>query len=290
MKDSFNQLKYSTIIICGIVRNCGKKLENNILFLNAICNIAKEYHVIIYENDSFDKTKKILSDWSRTRKNIYISLNNTADNETIPRWDTVSGNPYFSFKRISKMASLRNKYMEVIDKLEITGDYLIVVDLDVIDIDLDGFLSSFNSKEDWDAVTAYGYLRMPFFKRIYYDAYALIECGLADKKQTLKTMEESRRRMSNLNRNQPWIKVFSAFGGLAIYKFRAIKDIRYEPFPNEDKYVEVKCEHYSIYYKMRLRGFDKVYINPNMLIEYKKITLFEIPKYLMARFHRSRKD
>ena len=51
--------------------------------------------------------------------------------KTIPSDSSVNCNPFFSKKRISKMAFLRNKYMEVIDQLNLNADYLMVVDLDV---------------------------------------------------------------------------------------------------------------------------------------------------------------
>jgi hypothetical protein len=53
--------------------------------------------------------------------------------------------------------------------------------------------------------------------------------------------------------------------------------------PNDDTYVESKSEHYSIYYKMRARGYDKVYINPAMAIKYQSFSILKIPAYLSRR-------
>ena len=64
----------------------------------------------------------------------------------------------------------------------------------------------------------------------------------------------------------------------------AVKGLRYEVYDNEDPRVEVKCEHYSIYKQMKERGYDKVYINPQMRIKYQEVNLKTITKYLKNKW------
>ena len=270
----------STIIICGIVRNAEKGLINNIPIINSLCEYFVDYKVIIYENDSLDRTKELLLEWqNKNPEKIHVSINNTDAAQTIPSTVSVNSNPFFSRKRIEKMVTLRNKYMEYIDKRGWEADYLMVVDLDVAQLNLQGILSSFKAKYEWDAVTAFGYSTSPKLKRRYHDTYALTLWN--DKTpQTENKIKKLSDKLGKLKSTDDWVRVDSAFGGLAIYNYSAIKGIKYQILGNEDKRVEVKCEHYSIYSQMRERGYNHFYINPSMIIKYQDLTLSIIWKSL----------
>ena len=263
-----------TIIICGIVRNAERGLKRNIPEIKRLCQMFKGYKVFVYENDSTDKTKQLLQGWHDSDPdNVFISLNDTSAQPTIPPASDVPGiNPFYSHKRIDKMAMLRNTYMQFVDDMGWSADYFVVVDLDVARISADNIMSSF-VREDWDAVTAFGYSTSPKLKRRYHDTYALTEFGDEENPQTEEKIIKNSEKYANLNDGNPWVRVFSAFGGLAIYRFESIKGVRYEALKNNDPRVQVKCEHYSIYYQMKRRGFDRVYINPAMSLKYQDLSL-----------------
>lgn len=263
-----------TIIICSIVRNAEKGLKRNIPEIKRLCQMFEGYKVFVYENDSTDKTKQLLQGWHDSDPdNVFISLNDTSAQPTIPPASDVPGiNPFYSHKRIDKMAMLRNTYMQFVDDMGWSADYLVVVDLDVAKISADNIVSSF-VREDWDAVTAFGYSTSPKLKRRYHDTYALTEFGDEENPQTEEKIIKNSEKYANLNDGNPWVRVFSAFGGLAIYRFESIKGVRYEALKNNDPRVQVKCEHYSIYYQMKRRGFDRVYINPAMSLKYQDLSL-----------------
>lgn len=267
-------LKNSSLIICGIVRNAEKGLRTNIPIINALCKHCKDYRIVIYENDSTDNTKRILQDWAETNpERVHVLLNNTDKSLTIPSSHEVQGNPFYSHKRIEKMAALRNKYLEYIAQQGWTSDFLIVVDMDVAQLSLDGILSSFNSDVDWDAVAAFGYSTSPKLRRRYHDTYALCEFGKENIPQTEKMISYNADKYARLCRKEELIRVYSAFGGLTIYKFEAIRGLRYELIDNDDTRVMVRCEHYSICKQMANNGFNKVYINPKMKLKYQNLTL-----------------
>ena len=263
-----------TIIICSIVRNAERGLKRNIPEIKRLCQMSKGYKVFVYENDSTDMTKKLLKEWHDSDPaNVFVSLNDTSAQPTIPSVsDVPSINPFYSQKRIDKMAKLRNAYMQFVDDMGWSADYLVVVDLDVARISADNIMSSF-VREDWDAVTAFGYSTSPKLKRRYHDTYALTELGDEENPQTEEKIIKNSKKYANLNNDNPWVRVFSAFGGLAIYRFESIKGVRYEALKNNDPRVQVKCEHYSIYYQMKRRGFDRVYINPSMSLKYQELSL-----------------
>ena len=263
-----------TIIICSIVRNAEKGLKRNIPEIKRLCQMFEGYKVFVYENDSTDMTKKLLKEWHDSDPaNVFVSLNDTSAQPTIPSVsDVPSINPFYSQKRIDKMAKLRNAYMQFVDDMGWSADYLVVVDLDVAKISADNIVSSF-VREDWDAVTAFGYSTSPKLKRRYHDTYALTEFGDEENPQTEEKIIRNSEKYANLDEGKPWVRVFSAFGGLAIYRFESIKGVRYEALKNNDPRVQVKCEHYSIYYQMKRRGFDRVYINPAMSLKYQDLSL-----------------
>ncbi len=263
-----------TIIICSIVRNAEKGLKRNIPEIKRLCQMFEGYKVFVYENDSTDMTKKLLKEWHDSDPaNVFVSLNDTSAQPTIPSVsDVPSINPFYSQKRIDKMAKLRNAYMQFVDDMGWSADYFVVVDLDVARISSDNIMSSF-VREDWDAVTAFGYSTSPKLKRRYHDTYALTELGDEENPQTEEKIIKNSKKYANLNNDSPWVRVFSAFGGLAIYRFESIKGVRYEALKNNDPRVQVKCEHYSIYYQMKRRGFDRVYINPAMSLKYQDLSL-----------------
>ena len=181
------------------------------------------------------------------------------------------------------MAALRNQYLEYIEKRHWEADFLLVVDLDVQYINLAGVFSSFNNRQDWDVVTAYGYSTSPKLRRRYHDTYALTELGKEDVPQTEKEIKALAHKYGDILKKNDWVRVFSAFGGLAIYRFDKIKGLRYQVFPNNDSRVEVHCEHYSLYRQMAERGNIKVFINPQMKIEYQRLSFSIIYNSLRRR-------
>jgi hypothetical protein len=269
-------LKESTLIICGIVRNAEKGLKKNIPVINSLCDRTKDYRVVIYENDSKDQTKQILQKWKvdRSINKIHVSLNEgVVLSNTIPSSKDVLCNPFFSKIRIEKMVFFRNQYLHYVRNMNWQADYVIVIDLDVDTLFLDGILSSFSLNNEWDAVTSYGYSLSPYLKRRYHDAYALVEYGKENEPQTEKKIVQLASEYGKIQYKDAPVRVFSAFGGLAIYRYEAIKNIDYQLIFNNDDKVEVYCEHYSIYFQMKKLGYDRVFINPNMYLKYQAVTL-----------------
>ena len=265
---------YNSIIICSIVRNAEKGLKRNIPVIEKLCGSFQEYKVFVYENDSTDRTKELLTAWQeRAPKHVFVSLNNTDARKTIPSAKEVGAvNPFYSKRRIAKMVALRNHYLDYIETHCWSADYLMVVDLDVAQLYLDGILSSFESDREWDAVAAYGYSLSPKLRWRYHDTYALTEYGDEVNPQTEQKIKALADSYRGICCSKEWKRVYAAFGGLAIYRFEVVKGLRYQLLDNADERVEVKCEHYSIYKQMADRGFDKVYINPQMKLKYQDIT------------------
>lgn len=275
-----------SVVICGIIRDSEKCLKKNIPSIMEICAYFGDYKIVIYENGSIDRTKEILNEWHLTVPDHVYILTGESSDFPIQAYGGIRPNPFFSSYRIMKMVSLRNNYLDYVEERGWEPDYLIVVDLDVARIDPDGVLSSFKCKENWDAVTAYGYSLSPKLRKRYHDTYALTEYGDEGNPQTEKKILELADKYGNLKSSDDWIRVYSAFGGLAIYRYDAIKGLRYQLIKNPDERVEVKCEHYSICKQMNGRGFDKIYINPAMTLKYQDVTWEIVLKWFKRKVSR----
>lgn len=262
------------LVICGIVRDAEKGLRVNFPVINDLVRFFHNYTIIIYENDSKDATKDILKKWSdKDNKHVHVFMENLNQQKPTPKSNIVSCNPFYSRKRISKMVFLRNQYMERLERMNIVADYLIIVDLDVAKLNLSAILNSFNYEKEWDAVTANGYSLGPNLKRRYHDTYALTEYGDEKNPQTEAKIKKLAEKYGSLCETDDWVRVYSAFGGLAIYKYEAIKGLRYQLLDNDDERVEVRCEHFSICKQMAERGNDKIYINPAMQLKYQSLSM-----------------
>ena len=273
----------SSIIVCGIVRDAGKGLKNNIPVIDELCSYFKDYRIYVYENDSKDDTKELLMKWHQVDpERIHVSLNSFNARKPIPTGKEVSVNPFFSRARITKMADLRNNYLNYIEAREWTADYLMVFDFDIAKIECKSILSSFHSENDWDVVTAFGYSTSPKLTKRYHDSYALVEYG-DDEPQTEDKIKELSYKYGRLKANDNWIRVFSAFGGLAIYKYELVKGLRYGVIDNNDRRVEVRCEHYSLSKQMAEKQDIYVYINPGMKLKYQNLT----PRIIIDSIKRS---
>ncbi len=280
-------LASSSIIVCGIARDCGRNLKKNIKVIDMLCNLAKEYQVIIFENDSTDNTKQVLKDWKDNRPNVYVSLNDF-NQLTIPKKEKgLKINPLFSCSRIEKMAKYRNFYLDYIEQNNIVGDYVVVLDLDVNKIFINGLIQSFSFINDWDAITANGYSRAfsSRFRRRYHDTYALIEQGKATIPKKEEDIVGDQYRLAKLVPGMPLIPVLSAFGGLTIYRREAINGCRYGVLKNNDETIECLTEHSFLYNQMKAKGYDKICINPEMQLKY-QTQVFNTIKRFFKKFRK----
>jgi hypothetical protein len=168
------------------------------------------------------------------------------------------------------MAFYRNQYIDYVDKENLEGDYVIIVDMDINKIYTKGIIHSFALNYDWDALAANGISRAPsaFYRKRYYDSFATIECGQEDNPQTEESIKATQYKWAFLKPNMPLIRVASAFGGLTIYKREAIANCRYGVMLNEDEHVECRCEHYYFHQQMKANGYDKIFINPALRLKY----------------------
>lgn len=272
------------IAICSIVRNCDKNLKKNIPIINEITSYFESSIVIIFENDSIDNTKNVLKEWSEKSSDVIIQCKDFG-NKTIPDSTDNGVNKYFSVSRINKMVEYRNNYLQKLEEINFNPDFVIVVDLDVSNISIKGILHSFGLVDQWDIVTANGYSISPKLKRRYHDTYALVELGKENIPQTEESISFNAEKWSFLQNEQSLIPVFSAHGGLSIYRYEALKKLRYRIIKNDDNRVEVRCEHFALCHDIREKGFGRIYINPSLELKYQSVDINLLKKYFRIRLN-----
>jgi hypothetical protein len=310
---SNSKLKEKKILICGVCRDVEAACENTINSIETLGSGFKEYAVIIYENNSSDGTAKKFSDWAeKNRRVTFISEHLT--NEQLSA-DALSfdwmGNPM----REERIARARNIVLSHARNVKYNDfDYLIMADLDFTrPWPVEEILKTVQINSKWDCISANGCTE----NGDYYDRYALRCRQFPFGPEVLgnEWWPDLTQTPFNLVNKKTLKRVFSAFGGLAIYKRTSIINFSYYGHVTEDlkrdcknimlslsisasslqKYFKLNglgsepnlsdvpvvffmssgsykhpscCEHVTLHASMRLHGFDKMFINPKMIMRY----------------------
>jgi len=268
MVNAVAQLKKMRLAVCGLARNCAAKLPANIQFIEALSAYFESTIIVVVENGSKDKTRTVLENWAATCSSLHIIDGIVPALENTP--DTMA-NPYYAVKRISRLAALRNQYLDFLKTLDSAPDLVLVVDFDVDRISLEGVLDSFSRAAEWDVATAYGYSVSPALRERYHDTFALVPLGQENTPQVEGQLKAIQRAWKQEKTSDRLVPVYCAFGGLSIYKYQQINDLSYSVYPNTDQRVEARCEHFSIADKLQKNGYQQIVINPRMHLRFQTI-------------------
>jgi hypothetical protein len=258
--NGFNIMREKRIVICGLMRDS----ENIIPLLkrrvDKIGAFFRDYKVLIVENDSKDDTRKLLLEWSNENNNIIIlgcGINQHVCKLNLPKTE---GHDVY-YKRIDKMAMLRQIYLDYVISNLSAYDYMAVWDMDIIgSIYIDGIANSIgymNSPLQAEAVCAYGIYDWSFFT-LYYDTYAHQDVG--------DNFDPERKHLHDIKKglqvrytygDKP-VKVRSCFSGFTLYSIRSI--IKYDAKYDRPDENNLQCEHVLFN-----KYFSNVYMNPNMI-------------------------
>lgn len=250
-----------SIVVSILARDCAPRLHRNISRVEKLLAAARVGRVVIVENDSVDGTKEVLANWAaRDERVTVICKDHNAE----------AGSGSRKADRISRMASYRNAYLDFIDNEDITVDLVVMIDIDAKSFDVDGIIRSIESAPvDFAALFANGTRRvigslLPF----YYDLYAFVPAwGKAAR--SLAQMRANGRELQDQMRVDQYVECQSAFGGIGVYRYDAIKGNCYSVAVNSERRDEVLCEH--IPFNSEARG--KCYVAREMRLNYGRRTL-----------------
>ena len=240
-------LSYDVIIV-GCARNIESHLSNTKEKLNMLNSLFKNSKIIIYENDSNDKTLDILKDWENEK---LIQLITEKD---------VKGS------RTEILAYARQ--LLYIEAMKHKFDLLIVIDLDnvISDLSKESIISCFNLKEDWAMLGGNQTVK-------YYDLWALrtfddwmsfdcLTCRDYEKKSEDYCLND---RLKIINQNSEPIQVISCFGGIGIYKREYLDNCSYGKGTQDYNGILLYiCEHVD-FNKCITNNGGKIYINPKLI-------------------------
>lgn len=246
-----------SFLVVGLVRNCAAHLKTDIARLQSALGSFKNIYWLLIESDSTDTTLSVLEEITQQIDNFsFISLGNL-------RQDIIL--------RTERIAYCRNIYMEELATNLIYKDldYVIVADFDGLNTHIteEAILSCWE-RDDWDVCTA---------NQLgpYYDIWALRHkdwcandcweqykflCQFNDNPEKMLDIAVN-SKMITIPAESDWIKVESAFGGLAIYKRNAIELARYNGLTEEGKEI---CEHLFFHQTLRQNNYS-IFINPKLI-------------------------
>ncbi len=216
------------VIICGVAKDVAKALPNMIQMIEEMGGLFADYRVIVYENDSKDGSPELLAEWAKDNSKVFVRSEKLSHVDYVNfTWD------HFGY-RPEKIAHARNIVLDyALSDSYVDFPYLIWIDMDFEKpFSFEGIVEVFESTTPWDAVFANG---VHGRKGYYFDWYPF-----RDKERPFGAELLSDWWWHHLPKKfrfdpkSPWYPVYSAFGGLGIYKKSSIQNCRYTAFVTPD--------------------------------------------------------
>ena len=225
-----------TLVIMGTAQNVGKYSASNVATIKRIAKDFKILSVIIFENDSTDNTLSQLLSW---KDKLGVKVEIISENGVIG-------------SRTVRLAHGRNKLWNTVHSMSKSPDYVLMLDLDGVNKNLEGVMTCMTLPNEWGGCCANQ-------RTTYYDLWALrtydswVNCDV-----WYECTANRRQRFRHIDSNASPIKVQSCFGGAALYKYAKVN-------PNA-AYIgsfngHEKCEHVEFHAQIGA----SMYIQPAML-------------------------
>lgn len=256
------------VVICGVVKNAAKHLSANMEAAISLGQQCDKYKIVIYENNSTDDTKAILSSYNAARPEFQI-LSEDIDSAVIKEkskiwaYTRVTGSDHPC--RIEQISNARNKLVNELQK-ESYDDYtyVVMIDFDSKMFTVEGILESLRLvKENRKRVI---YANSPS----YYDYYALRSAHsdynlfgpevIGDHFWQWMAKEPLRIEPSP---TAALVPVYSAFNGIGVYAMEVFTSHFYDVLPNAAvknvyrKIAETHADAYAKFYTILQAGCAK---------------------------------
>lgn len=244
-------MKKYKVIFASMTRDNMDTLPHLVEELERLGQLFKDFAFVFAENDSSDNTKEYLDKLGKEKDYPVVR----------------TGQDFYNKKRpsISFLAKMRNFYLREIYTLKYDDyDYVIVFDADFQSLVTKQSVADTFDRAGWDAVAGLGELEGKLF-----DAFAfrndefnrpyVPEKYDNDITKYFYSFWKQPSAMVHYD-NGPLIPVYSAFGGLAIYKKSTLQGLLHDE-TSED------CEHVSLHSQIRAKG-GNIFMNPNMRLQY----------------------
>lgn len=279
------------ILICGVCRNTRPAARRTTRNIEELGKRFSEYRVIIYENNSTDATKEFYREWANNNPNVKFICEDVPSSELSFREANIAR---------ARNITLSHARQFCLDK---EYKYLVMADLDFnCDWPIDEIIKTIETNDDWDCVCANG---LQHNNRFHADRYAFRDKEYPFGPEILGHFFWNNLKTTwfSFDGREGLIPVYSAFGGLAIYKTKSILPFSYSGEVTDDllkyyKKIELEidpknyqlsridklrfikkkshkvvkksacCEHVTLHASMSLNGFGRIYVNPKMYLYY----------------------
>jgi hypothetical protein len=199
--------------ICGTIKNCEKYIDNVFINIDNIIKIFKDYHIIIYYDESNDKTFEKIKAYQKKYK-IKLHYNKI----------------FVSQFRTHRLAYGRNYCVKKIKKHLSHFKYFIMMDFDDVcsgKMNVDVLKKHIDNNDRWDSLS--------FNRSNYYDIWALSIRPFIFSYVHFKNPYDILHNMGlyickslNSLKEGELLSCYSAFNGFAIYKTEVFKDCTYD--------------------------------------------------------------
>ncbi len=227
---------HERVLICGVCRNVESRLEKTIMIMESIGRLFDDYRILVYENNSTDQTQTILLSWAQANPKVWVKSEILSRKELEDLIINVhSDGSLFIPEQISRARNIVLE--EALSPAYEDFPYLIWMDMDFVKFpNLDGFIDTFHSLQEWDAVFAYGVDPA----NMYWDWYAFRDANYPIGSELLGMDWWYMDKQLSLSQKDPWYPVYSAFGGCGIYKKSSIQGCRYSALATADLEAHAK--------------------------------------------------
>jgi hypothetical protein len=220
------------VIICSIVRNIDNYIDNSLILCLKTAQLFKESKIIIYENNSIDRTKLILDKFkcSSRFKIINEDLND----------DYMKNN-----NKLEQITNARNKLIDEI-RQPIYNDfhYVIMIDLNTVYWSIENIGECFKNYLEWDVI--YGNEINKYGS--YYNKYSFRDFdNFLFGPELIGYNSWNKKKYINLEPNRNLIPILSGFGGIGIYKKEVFDRFNYKCQIDDtiiDFYISILKEKY----------------------------------------------
>jgi hypothetical protein len=249
------------VLICGVCRDIESSLPYSKKIVEEIGSLFSDYFVLLYENNSVDRTVHCLQEWAKENPRVIIETE-VLGTEILSQ-AVLNRTENGEFFRPEAIARARN----IVLKKALSTDYeefpyVIWIDMDfVVSPSLEGLIEVFQTSREWDGVFAYGIAPDDRYWDWYACRYPAFPFGPELLGMSWYRMEQERVTDLVLTQDSDWLPVYSAFGGCGIYKKSSIRDCVYSGVVTED--VENLMSHLlsqglSSFHPQALRYIEKL--------------------------------
>jgi len=259
----YSRMTERRVVIAGLARNLESIMPRTIQRIEELGQRFADYRVVVYENDSTDRTPELLRSWARRNPRVLAVCEQLTDPVNPPTR---------CLSRAARMASYRSRCQQAIREHWSSFDHTILVDMDVQGgWSLDGVAHTF-AQDSWDFVGSYGVIYRRHLASpnalVHYDAWAFRD----DAQFTPLSTKEVNHRL--YHRGQPLQPVTSCFGGLGIYRM---------PVYRHGRYGTTDTEHAGFHRELIRTGFPRLYLNPSQILVYGRRHRFGDPVVAAVR-------